>query len=136
MSDLLLRVERLGLGLTTAAAVVAAVMPGGGVRAAAGVLGGALLGAVSYWTVKRGVSGIASAILSQSQAVAGEGTGRSDRHRRAPRGFLMFVVRYALLALLAYVMIARLRLPPIWLLSGASIMGIAASIALWRGSRF
>jgi hypothetical protein len=30
-------------------------------------------------------------------------------------------------------MIARLRLPPIWLLSGASIMAIAASIVLLRG---
>jgi hypothetical protein len=45
----------------------------------------------------------------------------------------MFVVRYALLGLLAYVMIARLRLPPIWLLSGASVMALAASIALLRG---
>jgi hypothetical protein len=136
MSDLLVRVERLALGLTAAVAVVAAIVPGGGVRAAAGVVGGALLGAVSYWAVKRGVTGIASAILSQSQAAAGEGTGPAAGRRRAPRGFVMFVVRYALLGLLAYVMIARLRLPPIWLLSGASIMAIAASIALLRGSRF
>jgi hypothetical protein len=92
------------------------------------VLGGAVLGAASYWAVKRGVGGIASAIPSRSEA-AGEG----PRRRRAPRGFLLFVVRYALLALLAYVMIARLRLPPIWLLSGASIMAIAASIVLLRG---
>ena len=47
----------------------------------------------------------------------------------------MFMVRYALLASLAYVMIARLRLPPIWLLSGASVMAMAAAIALFRGIR-
>ena len=36
MSDLLVRVERLALGLTAAVAIVAALVPGGGVRAAGG----------------------------------------------------------------------------------------------------
>ena len=68
MSALLVRVERLALGLTAALAVVAAVLPGGGVRAAAGVLGGAVLAGVSYWAIKHGVTGIADAILRQSGA--------------------------------------------------------------------
>jgi hypothetical protein len=32
-------------------------------------------------------------------------------------------------------MIARLRLPPIWLLSGASVMAMATAITLLRGVR-
>ena len=139
MSALLVRVERLALGLTAALAVVAAVLPGGGIRAAAGVLGGAVLAAVSYWAIKHGVTGIADAILRQSGAAAAPALAAdgeaAPRTRRAPRGFVMFVVRYVLLASLAYVMIARLRLPPIWLLSGASVMAMAAAIALFRGIR-
>lgn len=139
MNALLVRVERLALGLTAALAVVAAMLPGGGVRAAAGVLGGAVLAAVSYWAIKHGVTGIADAILRQSGAAASpEGTADgagTPRKFRAPRGFVMFVVRYVLLASLAYVMIARLRLPPIWLLSGASVMAMAAALVLLRGIR-
>ncbi|HEY7473734.1 MAG TPA: hypothetical protein VH679_01885 [Vicinamibacterales bacterium] len=138
MTALLARVERLAMGLTAALAVVSFVLPGGGLRAAAGVLGGALLAAVSYWAIKHGVTGIADAILRQSGAAAASGDAdpvSSPRRRRAPRGFVMFVVRYVLLASLAYVMIARLRLPPIWLLSGASVMAMAAAIALLRGIR-
>ena len=135
MSALLVRVERLAMGLTATLAAVAAVLPGGGVRAAAGVLGGAVLAAVSYWAIKHGVTGIADAILRQSGAAPAAAGATTPRTRRAPRGFVMFVVRYVLLASLAYVMIARLRLPPIWLLSGASVMAMAAAIALLRGIR-
>jgi hypothetical protein len=135
MTALLDRVERLAVILTAAFAAVAAVVPGGGVWAAMGVLGGALLAAASYWAIKRGVTGIADAILRQAVPAAdAEATAPADR-RRPPRGFVMFVVRYVLLASLAYVMIARLRLPPIWLLSGASVMALATAIALLRGVR-
>ncbi len=135
MNALLARVERLALGLTTALAIVAGLVPGGGLRAVGGVVAGAVLGAVSYWAIKHGVTGIADAILRQSRTEqpANAGGRPVPGRRRAPRGFVMFVVRYALLGLLAYVMIARLRLPPIWLLSGASVMALAASIALLRG---
>jgi hypothetical protein len=89
------------------------------------VAGGALLAAASYWAIKRGVTGLADAIIRQG------GAGRST-----PRGFVLFVARYALLALLAYVMIARLRLPPIGLLCGASVMPVAVVIAfIWGPTR-
>lgn len=136
MTGLLERVERLALCLTGALLLVAAVVPGGGTSAAAGVLGGATLAAASYWAIKHGVTGIADAILRQrGPSVDHVGAPSDAARRRPPRGFVMFVVRYALLALLAYVMIARLRLPPIWLLSGASVMALAAAIALLRGVR-
>jgi len=47
----------------------------------------------------------------------------------------VFVLRYALLGLLAYVMIARLRLNPVGLLLGASSMVAAAAIEAMRAVR-
>ncbi len=136
MTALLVRVERIALALTAAMAIAAAVVPGGGVRAAGAVIAGAVLAAVSYWAIKHGVTGIADAILRQQAPPASGGLDLADSTpKRAPRGFVMFVVRYLLLAALAYVMIARLRLPPIWLLGGASVMMMAAAIALLRGIR-
>ena len=48
---------------------------------------------------------------------------------------MWLVLRYALLAGMAYVMIARLRLPPMALLIGASVMVAAAALELVRGAR-
>jgi hypothetical protein len=113
---MLARFERLALLLAAAAVGVALVAPGGGVRMASSVAGGALLSGASYWAIKRGVAGLASAMMSGSTL-------------RTPRGFLAFIARYALLAGMAYVMIARLRLHPIGLLGGASVIPLAAAIA-------
>lgn len=76
---------------------------------AAAVLGGGLLIGISYAAIASGVSGIAA-----------------DR----PPAFLMLKVtgRYALLGFLAYVMIARLRLPPLGLIAGASSFVVAAAL--------
>ena len=85
---------------------------------AASVIGGGLLVAFSYWTIRSGVNAL------------------GDGHRAAtPRiGPIMVKVltRYALLALLAYVMIARLRLHPLGLLAGASSVVAAASVEAFR----
>jgi hypothetical protein len=119
MDALLRRLERRGLALAAAGVVLAWVVPGGGARAAAGVAGGALVAAVSYWAIRRGVSGLGSAVLT-------------DARPRTLRGAAMFIARYALLAGIAYVMIARLRLPPIALLCGASVLPVAAAAELLR----
>ncbi len=42
------------------------------------------------------------------------------------------VLRYALLAVMAYVMIARLRLPLLGLLGGVSVIPVAAAFELSR----
>ena len=97
-------------------------MPGGGWRAAL-VAGGAALIGVSYWAIRTGVSGLADAAI--------DAAGRDARHVAR---LLSLVLRYALLAGLAYVMIARLRLPPIGLLIGASVMVVAAALELVRGA--
>jgi hypothetical protein len=91
-----------------------------GGRAASAVLGGGLLIAFSYRTIGAGVRAL---------------TDGSRRAARAPRiGWIMIKVltRYALLVLLAYVMIARLRLHPLGLLAGASSVVAAASIEACR----
>ena len=78
-------------------------------RAGAAVLGGGLLIATSFLSIRGGF----------------------DR-RRARRAVLIIAGRYALLAFLAYVMIARLRLHPLGLLAGASSVTAAVSIEALR----
>ena len=51
---------------------------------------------------------------------------------RAGRAALKIAGRYALLAFLAYVMIARLRLSPLGLLAGASSVVVAAAVEAGR----
>ncbi|MGH9162212.1 MAG: ATP synthase subunit I [Vicinamibacteraceae bacterium] len=106
--------ERVGRGalaacllLTVAAALVS------GARLALGVLGGGLLSGLSLWTIRASVGALMTA--------GGRPSGR-------PSGQLLGLVgRYVLLAFLAYVMIARLRLHPIGLLLGASSVVLAVS---------
>lgn len=122
MTDALLRrVERTAALLAAAGVAVAWLMPGGGGWPAAGVVGGAALAGTSYWAIKRGVTGLAAAVVARGAA-----------RPRGPRGVVLFVLRYALLAGMAYVMIARLRLPPIGLLVGASTVVGAVIVELFR----
>ena len=115
-SDLLPRIERRAIVLAAIAAAIALAVPAGGVSVAAGVFGGALMGGVSYWAIKRGVGGLTDAVA-----------GGANTQARSARALMMLVFRYALLALIAYVMIARLRLSPLGLLVGASVIPAAAS---------
>ncbi len=107
----LARVARRALVISAVLAGVALVL--GGVNAATGVVGGAALAIMSFLMLKRGTSRMAGRAAGPGAQGAGMG---------------LILVRYALLALAAYVMIARLRLHPIGLLVGAS--SIAAAIAV------
>ena len=94
---------------------------------ALGVLGGGVLIAVSYRAIASGVNGLVDLLARQTEP--------SARPMRPPR--LAWTVtklagRYALLAVLAYVMIARLRLHPVGLLVGASSVVAAASVEALR----
>jgi hypothetical protein len=74
----------------------------------AAVLGGGLLIGISFLAIASGVQTLAA--------------------DRRPAFILLKVAgRYALLGFLAYVMIARLRLPPIGLIAGASSFAVAAA---------
>lgn len=103
--------------LLTAAAAAAVF----GWRVAAGVLGGALLIGISFYTIGGGVAAIVSAA-----------SGGAPSRKTLRRSVLKLVVRYALLGFLAYVMIARLRLHPIGLLVGASSVPAAAFVEAVR----
>ena len=79
-------------------------------RAGLAVAGGGLLIATSFLSVRGGI----------------------DSRRSARRALLTIAGRYALLAFLAYVMIARLRLPPLGLMAGASSVVAAATVEAVR----
>jgi len=109
--NLLGRVHRHAIALCAAMSAVAFGL--GGWRAAAAVAGGGLLVEISFLSISGGITDM-----------AGGG--------RARRGLVKVVGRYALLAFLAYVMIARLRLPPLGLIAGASSVPAAVCVEAAR----
>ena len=111
---LLARLERDALLACVAMAFAALVMPFGGGWEALGVLGGGALAAVSYRGLKSGVYGAVRA-----------GSGRAF-------ALVKFFTRYAMLAVAAYVMLARLRLPAWAVAAGASSLVVAVAIAAAR----
>jgi hypothetical protein len=117
---MLRRMERNALLWCLAAAGVALGISGGQLRPAIAVLAGGGLIGLSYWAITTSIDAFLAA---------------ADRHVSARRiwwAFAKFVGRYALLGLMAYVMIARLRMHPIGLLVGASSMVAAATVEAVR----
>ncbi len=115
--DFLKGLERRAMVVTVVLAAGALVWPKGGVMTAVGVLGGALVAGISYFGVRRGVDGLTAAMADGGNARAG-----------LARTLIMLVGRYALLALIAYVMISRLRLSPLGVLLGVSVIPLAAAL--------
>jgi ATP synthase I subunit len=116
------RLESTAIVACLAMAALALAISGGRAGPALGVLAGGMLTALSYWTIGSGVTSLGS-------------HASPDAPRAKPR--LAWIVtkvlgRYALLVLLAYVMIARLRLSPLGLLAGASSVVAAASVEAAR----
>lgn len=96
-----------------------------GWRMAAGVVGGGLLSAISYRALRRGV-----------EALGPPAPGEEGRRRVSPaRVALGLALRYALLLLAGYVIIARLRLHPLGVLLGASAVVVAAMVEAVRSWR-
>ena len=120
------RVERNAL-LVCAVLIAAACFVPPRPAVAIGVLGGGVLVGISYWSLKSGVTALVEALA----AAGGTGPAKADpaaRRANMRRELVKLSVRYALLALLAYVMIARLRLHPWGLLAGAS--SVVAGVSL------
>ena len=86
----------------------------GGWMAGAGVLGGGGLAALSYRGLKAGIFG-----------GLGPDSGRAI-------ALVKFFTRYAILAVAAYVMLARLRLPPWAVAAGVSSLVVALAMAVAR----
>jgi hypothetical protein len=128
---LLRRIERTALAFVLLAGAVAGLA--GGMVWAGGVLGGGVLAGASYWAIRSSVDALVLAALPTAAPTADEGL--SPPPRSVWRGVLVLLGRHALLALAAYVIIARLRLQPIGLLIGASAVAVAAVAESLRGLR-
>jgi hypothetical protein len=121
---LLRRVERTSILACAAMAVLAWAVARGDVGAPAGVFGGGVLAWVSY----RGIKGGIDALM---QASSGEKRGISVAIR-----LVKFFTRYAILAVAAYVIMARLRMPPVAVFAGASSLVVAVAVEALRGTQW
>ncbi|MEP7115964.1 MAG: hypothetical protein ABI880_00165 [Acidobacteriota bacterium] len=97
---------------------------------AAGVAGGVLLIALSYQGIRSGVDAIWSAA-----ALSEEGSGQDFQGPRPRFGFVKFFTRHAILAVSAYVMMARFEFDPMAMLAGVSAPAVAATIEFARTMR-
>ncbi len=130
---LLKRVERTAVVVCALMAVVALALTRGRILPAVAVLCGGALALVSYRLIVAGAGGMADTMAPRTTddaPVAGRVAPARGAHPAVTAAIV--VGRYALLALLAYVMIARLRLPPLGLLAGASSVVAAVSIEAFR----
>jgi hypothetical protein len=118
---MLRRVERNAILACAVMAALACAIARGDVAAAAGVLGGGALVWISYRGIKGGID-----------VLVGGATGRVN----IAIGLVKFFTRYAILAVAAYVIMARLRMPPLAVFAGASSLVIAVAIEALRGSQW
>jgi hypothetical protein len=122
----------IACGVMTA---VALAVQRGRPDAAAGVVGGFALVALSYSALK-GAANLVASLASRSQPPDGDG----PRPPPLPAGkrltlAVKFFTRYALLVVGAYVMLACLRVHPVGLLAGATTPFVAAAVQAVRAFR-
>lgn len=133
---ILRRVGWTAVVICAALIVAALVLARGRLLPALAVAAGGLLSLVSYRLIVAGAGGLAASLAPGPERPAGPAAGASEplqpRRRSAALAAVGVAGRYALLALLAYVMIARLRLPPLGLLAGASSVVAAVSLEAIR----
>ena len=121
--DLLHRLERdaaIGCGVMALAAIV---LSRGSVWTAVSVTGGGLLIGVSLVSIRSGIDELTS---------FGLGPHHRAKRPQVARAIVRLAGRYALLGILAYVMIARLRMHPLGLMAGASSVVVAAVVEAIR----
>jgi hypothetical protein len=133
---LLARVERTAVLVCGVMAAAAAALAGGRLMPILAVVAGGILALVSYRSIRSSAGALAASIgipASEREREVGAETAASPVSRPSPGLAAAKVAgRYALLTLLAYVMIARLRLPPLGLLAGASSVVAAVAIEAVR----
>jgi hypothetical protein len=123
-SDAVLRrIERGGIIACGGMAAIAWGIDGGRLAAPLGVIAGGLLVVVSY----RGIKGGIDVLVGAAEARGGR--------RGVAVGLVKFFTRYAILAGAAYVILARLRLPPVAVFAGASSLVVAVTVEAFRGLR-
>lgn len=122
------RVERNGLIACGVMAGAAWLIGRGAIGAPLGVAGGGLLVAISYRGIKGGIDALVG-------AAGGDAESRRRGRRKAAIGLVKFFTRYGILAVAAYVIMARLRLPPVAVFAGASSLVIAVALEAFRPVR-
>jgi hypothetical protein len=121
---LLRRIGRTAVLVCGVMALLALVLSRSPLMSALAVLGGGFIAGASYRAIQSGVTALVDRIAEPSAP---------SRRRPAVRWVVMKVTgRYALLGFVAYVMIARLRLPPLGLLAGASSIVTAVAVEAVR----
>ena len=136
-ADLILRrVGRTAVLICAALIVAALILARGRLLPGLAVAAGGLLSLVSYRLILASAVGLADSRAAGQDREEAPATGAADAAQPGPRSPVLAAAgvagRYALLALLAYVMIARLRLPPLGLLAGASSVVAAVSLEAIR----
>jgi hypothetical protein len=111
------RLERTTVLACASMAAIAWLLGKGRLAPPAGVLAGGVLVAISYRGIRGGIDALG-------------GAGR--RGASAAIGLVKFFTRYAILALAAYVIMARLTLPPVAVIAGASSLVVAVGIEAIR----
>jgi len=124
---LLRRVERTAAMACAVMTIAALVLARGRPGPALGVIGGWLLIEVGYRAIVSGVDAMIAGLTGAMTPVE-----PAERRRYLIGAVVKMAGRYALLAVLAYVMIARLRLHPLGLMAGASSAVAAVAIEAVR----
>ena len=118
---LLRRLERHAIVVCAAMAVAALIASA---AAAAGVVAGGVLATISYRGVKGGIDALVGGMAAGGKGAAGR-----------VFGLVKFFTRYGILAAVAYVIMARLRLPPVAVVAGASSLVVAVMFEALRPRR-
>ena len=106
--------------------VAALVWRGGHLDAAAAVATGGMLAGISYRGIKGGIDA--------AVAPGGDGSESAGGWRRGA-ALVKFFTRYAIVALAAYIGMARLHLHPVGVVAGASSFVMAAAVEAIRSAR-
>jgi len=114
---ILRRIERRAVASCAVMALGAWAIARGRVDAPLGVLGGGALVWISYRGIKSGVDALVD---------------RTTSRARVAIGLVKFFTRYGILAIAAYVIMARLRMPPLAVVGGASSLVVAVMIEAFR----
>ena len=130
VDSMLSRLERDSLIVAAAMALVAAALWPDRPQRALGVLGGLALITVSYRGIRAAVDG-----LWRPTETAGEAAPIPASPPRPVRGFVKFFTRHAILAVGAYVMMARFEFDPMAMLAGVTAPAVAATAELVRTVR-
>jgi hypothetical protein len=129
------RVQRNALIFCGAATLAAVAWRPGDPAPAAGVVGGGLIGLISLFAIRGSIDALLALAVPRAAADVAGGAGGPAPARAGAGIALKMAGRYGLLALTAYVMIARLRLHPVGLMIGASSLVAGASIEAVRTLR-